>query len=52
MDDILLKVRNRKERYRAWGLIATTSHVRTLSILLFQDSTGMSVNLFIQTLVI
>jgi hypothetical protein len=26
-DGVLLKVRNQKERYHAWGLVATTSHV-------------------------
>jgi hypothetical protein len=35
MDGILLEVRNRKKGCRAWGLIATTSHDWTLSMLLF-----------------
>jgi hypothetical protein len=49
---VLLKVRNRKERCRAWSLVAMTSHVRTLCMLFFQDSTGTSVTLFIETAVI
>jgi hypothetical protein len=52
MDGILLEVRNRKKRCHAWSLDAMTGHVRTLSMLLFQDSTGTSVTLFVQTLVI
>jgi hypothetical protein len=31
IDDVLLEVRNRKERCRVWSLVATTSHVRTLA---------------------
>jgi hypothetical protein len=49
MDGILLQVCNRKKRCRAWSLVAATSHIRTLSMLLFQDSTGTSVTLFVQT---
>jgi hypothetical protein len=52
MDGVLLEVRNWKERYRAWSLVAMTSHVWTLSMLLFQDSNGTSVALFIQILII
>jgi hypothetical protein len=44
---ILLEVRNRKERCHAWSPIATTSHIRALSMLFFQDSTSMSTNLFV-----
>jgi hypothetical protein len=47
MDGVLLEVRNRKERCHAWSLVATTSHVRTLSMLLFQDSMGTSITLVI-----
>jgi hypothetical protein len=47
MDGVLLEVRNRKERCHAWSLIAMTSHIRTLSMLFFQDSTDMSITLFI-----
>jgi hypothetical protein len=46
-DDILLEVCNPKGRYRAWSLIAMTSQVQTLSMLLFQDSTGTSITLLI-----
>jgi hypothetical protein len=47
MVGVLLEVRNRKEGCRAWGLVATTSHDRTLSMLLFQDSTHTSITLFV-----
>jgi hypothetical protein len=47
MNGVLLKVRNRKERYHAWSPIATTSHVRAISMLFFQDSTSMSTTLFV-----
>jgi hypothetical protein len=46
MDVILLEIHNRKERC-AWSPIAMTSHIRTLSMLFFQDSTGMCTTLFI-----
>jgi hypothetical protein len=49
MDGIVFVVRNRKERCRAWSPIAMTSHVRTVSMLLFKDSTDMSITLFVQT---
>jgi hypothetical protein len=42
MDDVLLEIRNRKEKYCTWSFVTTTSHIRTLSMLLFQDSTDMS----------
>jgi hypothetical protein len=51
-DDVLLEVRNRKEGCHAWSLIAMTSHVRALNMLLFQDSTSTSITLFVQTSVI
>jgi hypothetical protein len=35
MDDILLEVRNRKERCCAWSLVAMTTHIRTFSMLFF-----------------
>jgi hypothetical protein len=44
---ILLEVCNRNERCPAWSPVAMTSHVRTLSVLLFQASTSMSSALFI-----
>jgi hypothetical protein len=47
MDGILLEVRNRKERYHAWSPVAMTSHVQTLSMLFFQDSTSTSITLFV-----
>jgi hypothetical protein len=47
MNGVLLEVRNRKERCHAWSPIATTSHVRALSMLFFQDSTSMSTTLFV-----
>jgi hypothetical protein len=47
MDGVLLEVHNRKERCRVWSPVATTSHVRTLSMLFFQDSTCTSITLFI-----
>jgi hypothetical protein len=46
-DDVLLKVRNRKERCHAWSLVATTRHVRTVRVLLFQDSTSTSTTVFV-----
>jgi hypothetical protein len=46
-DGILLEVRNRKERCHAWSPVATTSRVRTLSMLVFQDSTSRSTTLFV-----
>jgi hypothetical protein len=46
-DGVLLEVRNRNEGCRAWSPVATTSHVRTLSMLFFQDSTSTSTTLFI-----
>jgi hypothetical protein len=42
-DGVLLKVNSRRERCCAWNLIATISHVWTLSMLFFQDSTDMSI---------
>jgi hypothetical protein len=51
-DGVLLEVRNRKEGCYAWSLIAMTSHVQTLNMLLFQDSTGLSITLFVQTPII
>jgi hypothetical protein len=51
-DGVLLEVRNRKERCRSWSLDAMIGHIRTLSMLLFQDSTSMGVTLFVQTRVI
>jgi hypothetical protein len=47
MDGVLLKVRNQKENGHAWSPIATTSHIRTLSMLFFQGSIGMSITLFV-----
>jgi hypothetical protein len=47
MGGVLLKVLNRKERCHAWSPGATTSHVQALSMLFFQDSTGMSIILFV-----
>jgi hypothetical protein len=47
MVGVLLVVRNRKEGCCAWSLVATTSHDRTLSMLLFQDSTDTSITLFV-----
>jgi hypothetical protein len=47
MDGVVLKVRNQKERCHAWSLVATTSHVRIVSVLLFQDSTSTSTTLFV-----
>jgi hypothetical protein len=44
---ILLLVCNQKERCHAWSPAAMTSHVQTLSMLFFQDSTDMSITLFI-----
>jgi hypothetical protein len=32
MDDVLLEVRNQKEGFCAWSLIATTSHILTLTL--------------------
>jgi hypothetical protein len=49
MDGIVFEVRNQKERCRAWSPIAMTSHVWTVSMLLFKDSTDMSITLFVQT---
>jgi hypothetical protein len=46
-DGVLLEICNRKEWCRAWSLIATTSHDRTLSIWLFQDSTDTSITFFV-----
>jgi hypothetical protein len=46
-DGVLLEVRNRKERYRAWNLVAMTSHIQTLSMLFVQYSTDMSITVFI-----
>jgi hypothetical protein len=51
-DSILLELRNQKGRYRAWSLVATTSQLRTLSMLLLQDSTGTSITLLVWTPVI
>jgi hypothetical protein len=51
-DGILFEVRNRKKRWHAWSLVAMTSHVWTLSMLLFQDLTGTSITVCIQTPVI
>jgi hypothetical protein len=49
-DGVLLGIRNRKERCHAWSFVATTSHIRTLSMLFFLDSTGMSSTLFVPCL--
>jgi hypothetical protein len=49
---VLLDVRNRKKRCHAWSLIAMTSHVQTLCMLFFQDSTGTSNSIFIPSLAI
>jgi hypothetical protein len=46
-DGVLLMVRNWKERCHAWSPIVMTSHVQTLSVLLFQDSTSTSTTLFV-----
>jgi hypothetical protein len=46
-DGVLLEVHNQKERYRTWSLVATTSHIRTLSMLFFQDSTSTRTTLFV-----
>jgi hypothetical protein len=46
-DCVLLEVHNRNEGCRAWSLVATTSHDRTLSMWLFQDSTDMSITFFV-----
>jgi hypothetical protein len=46
-DGILLEIRSRKERCHAWSPIAMTSHVWTVSVLLFQDSTSTSTTLFV-----
>jgi hypothetical protein len=46
MDDVLLKLRNRKERCRTWSPIAMTNHIRTLSLSLFQASISTSITLF------
>jgi hypothetical protein len=37
-DGVLLKACNRKQRCHTWSLIATTSHVRTLSMLLYSNT--------------
>jgi hypothetical protein len=47
MDGIVLEVRSQKERCLAWSPVATTSHIRTVSVLLFQDLTSTSTTLFI-----
>jgi hypothetical protein len=44
MDGVLVEVRNGKEEYCAWTLVATTSHILALSLPLIQDL--MSVSLF------
>jgi hypothetical protein len=46
-DGVLLKVCNWNEGCCAWSPIATTSHDQTLSMLLFQDSTDMSITFFV-----
>jgi hypothetical protein len=51
-DGVLFEVCNRKERCHSWGHVAKTSHVWTLSMLLFQDSTDKSITLFIHTPII
>jgi hypothetical protein len=49
---VLLEVCDRKKRCCAWSLDAMTSHIRTLSMLLLQDSTGTRITLFVQTRII
>jgi hypothetical protein len=46
-DGLLLEVRNRNEGCLAWSPVATTSHDQTLSMLLFQDLTDMSITFFV-----
>jgi hypothetical protein len=46
-DGVLLEVRNRKVWYHAWSPVVMTSHVWTLSMLFFQDSTNTNSTLFV-----
>jgi hypothetical protein len=59
IDGILLEVHNRKERGRAWSLVATTSHIRTLNMLFYSKTWlaraipySFQVGLYNQTLLI
>jgi hypothetical protein len=49
MDDVLLELRNQKEECYAWSLVATTSHILTLSLLLLIDLVNISPSLFVST---
>jgi hypothetical protein len=46
-DGILLEIRNRNEGCHTFSPVAMTSHDQTLSMLLFQDSTDMSITFFV-----
>jgi hypothetical protein len=47
IDGVLLEVRNQKEEYCAWSLIATTSRMLDLSLLLLSDLMNVSHFLFV-----